>query len=50
LREYSSEKYYERLMSVYEKAIELGPRNPSGTKASRGAKGSSRGVQERKNR
>jgi len=25
LREYSPEKYYERLMAVYEKAIELGP-------------------------
>jgi len=24
LREYSPEKYYERLMAVYEKAIELG--------------------------
>jgi hypothetical protein len=35
-------------MAVYEKAIEFGPRNPSGTKASRGAKGSSRGIQERK--
>lgn len=26
LREYSVEKYYERLMAVYEKAIELGPK------------------------
>jgi hypothetical protein len=25
LQEYSAEKYYERLMAVYEKAIELGP-------------------------
>jgi len=29
LREYSPEKYYERLMSVYKKAIELGPGGPS---------------------
>jgi len=29
LREYSPEKYYERLMAVYEKAISLGPGGPS---------------------
>ena len=28
LREYSPEKYYERLMAVYKKAIELGPGGP----------------------
>lgn len=30
LREYSSEKYYERLMAVYKKAIELGPGGVNG--------------------
>lgn len=30
LREYSPEKYYERLMAVYEKAIELGPGGANG--------------------
>jgi len=29
LREYSPEKYYERLMAVYKKTIELGPGGPS---------------------
>jgi len=29
LREYSQEKYYERLMAVYEKAISLGPAGPN---------------------
>ena len=29
LREYSPEKYYERLMAVYEKAIEIGPGGPN---------------------